>query len=60
MKKKPATKSDAATTTFRFENEAERKQFKEAAKEEGFSTLAAWMTYHLRRQAKATLGARQE
>jgi hypothetical protein len=42
-------------TTIRFQSNAEQEMFRSAAKSEGFTTLQAWIMYHLRRQAKQTL-----
>jgi hypothetical protein len=56
--KKRASKTEAnrPVTTLRFASDDEREQFRRAAVTEGFSTTTAWMMYHLRRQAKQTLG----
>ncbi|MEO2017255.1 MAG: hypothetical protein ABGZ53_23100 [Fuerstiella sp.] len=48
------------TITLITKGEEEREHFREAAEAEGFSTLAAWVMYHLRNQAKQTLSDERE
>lgn len=57
-KKNPAV--DRVVTSVRFKSEDEREEFKRAAEVEGFSTMSAWMMYHLRNQAKQTLGSLEQ
>jgi len=56
-KKKSPTKP---TTTLRFKTEGERQRFHDAAEQEGFTTLNAWMMFHLRAQVRKTLGDDRE
>ena len=40
----------------RFANTEEKERFRSAAESEGFNNLTAWILFHLRKQAKETLG----
>lgn len=55
--KQPRPKPPAMS--IRFRSEEERESFSEAAELEGFSTVSAWIMFHLRAQVKKTLGDNQ-
>lgn len=55
MAKKAKAKPKRLTITLYPKSEGEREAFRSAAEAEGFTTMAAWMMYHLRNKAKETL-----
>lgn len=60
MAKKKATAPKRLIISLYPKSVEEREQFRSAAEEEGFGSMAAWMMYHLRNQAKQTLADRKD
>jgi len=56
----PNEPKERVTLTLRLKTEAERDEFKEVADLEGFSTVSAWIMYHLRAQVRKTLADNQD
>jgi hypothetical protein len=55
MAKKAAAKKTVERTTLHLRcKEVDLTRFRDAAEDEGFNNLTAWVLYHLRNQAKQT------
>lgn len=55
MSKRPPKRTIAPSTTIRFDSEAEREEFKRAAKLDGFNTVSGWIMFHMRKRKAEVL-----